>query len=175
MGSQNFESCFSDAVSHTPVWDAYWKAHFPAYKIRRDITVEADKKGIDVVLEKSNNERMWIDEKISHWKKEYPIELWSNVEQKKLGWAYTNKDFVAMVHVSEGKFIDEPILFKCDTDKFRKRIIETGNFETYLTETEGKYHTRGIAVPGNWLRNYTDDNWYETKSGNSKPQKIDQW
>lgn len=176
MSSHDYTERRNDADTYMSQWDVFWSLKYPEYKILRKLEKETDKVGIDLLLQKSNNRRMLIDEKISYWEGEnFPIETMSNSELGKIGWAYTNKDFVAFVHVAAGRFRDEPILFKCDSEKFKTRIINNPLFDNFTTQTPTRgtpYTSRGKAVPREWLINFENDAWFDIKTGNDKQTKL---
>jgi hypothetical protein len=173
MGDYNFHERKADAEKYNPQWDLFWGKKFPEYKITRGFVKEADMLGLDVKLEKPNNERMLVDEKVSYWKdSNLPVETMSNCELRKLGWAYTNKDYVALVHVCNARFVDEPVLFKCDSVKFKTRIINNPLFTSFTATTQDLYTTAGKAVTREWLENFENDAWFDRKTGKDKQTKL---
>jgi hypothetical protein len=176
MTSHDFHEKKKDADRYNAVWMDYFTKKFPTHRVER-AQIQLDVNGYDFILIDKRNHKIFIDVKVSYWREDYPIETMSNCEKKQDGWAYTNTNFIGMVHVLNGVFVDEPVIFHC-TDIFRKRVARNSHkfflpFKTTTPHSDGTHHTTvGWAVPRRWLENFENEVWFERQTGENKQHKL---
>jgi len=132
--------------------DKFYHKYFPMLdKIEFVKDLNLQKQGIDKILTLKDGKEITIDEKKR--RKEYGdilLELWSNLEKRKLGWLYTTKcDYIVYIIIPSNKIYLLPVLL------LRKAFIK--NKKEWLVSKNIKdadnyyYTTRNLAVKTNEL------------------------
>lgn len=162
----------------TTLWDNFWKQKYEGGVITRNIPLDLDKMGVDVIVTYGKGRRILIDEKVTcdifpH----YPIEVMKNAELQKEGWGWTNKGLTIAIakHPQDVvKFSSPPVVFEIN-DAFQKRIMQNPNYKIIVQGTkigEG-YHTIIKRVPEEDLLIFNDDAKWNAKYVTGR--KIWEW
>lgn len=155
------------------LWDAFWTKKYPQATINRDIPIDLDKLGVDLILTYDKGRRLLIDEKVTcDIFPDYPIEIVKNTQLSKDGWGWSNKG----ITIGFGKhpektvsFTSEPIIFEIN-DKFQSRILQSppNRYVCRMLGTlvgDGKYNTLIMRVPHEDLCIFNDDYRWAQKYG----------
>lgn len=167
---RDFHTDFAWSKKFVHIWDDFWKEKYPTCNINRDVPVELDKLGVDVIITHERGRRILVDEKVTcDIYPDYPIEIVKNTELKKDGWGWANRGATIAIgkHPKDTVYFSEPpVVFEIN-DKFTKRILENPRYETRMLGTKigNGYHTLIKRVPREDLVFFNDDAKWKEKYG----------
>jgi hypothetical protein len=139
---------YSLDISKNEEFDRFYNDKFPDLKKIETVTdKETQLKGIDKILTFENGSIITIDEKIR--RKDYGdiyIELFSNLERQKKGWAYTSQcDYIVYyIEPTQQVYLLPVFLLRKAIRKHRKQWERT--CKTVLSKNS-LYTSYGLAIP----------------------------